>query len=388
MTLGEATRIAKNMTGRDVNKMAYVLLGDPAIRLNYPTDYQVKTTTEIDTLHALTVQTIKGYIQSPDGDTATWFNGKLDVTILDKMQQITTRDNDASDEASKVKITYNDYPNTLFAGKTLVKDGLFEYTFMVPKDIRYNYGNGRIVYYACDEEAREEGVGHFEDFVIGGSSSVEIVDTVGPELNLYLNNPAFMNGDQTYEFPHFYADVYDENGINTVGTGIGHDLLLIIDENPKMTYVLNDYFEAYDNSYQQGRVSYKMPEMEEGSHSLTFRAWDLLNNSNTAMLNFQVVKGLDPNIYQVVTYPNPVASTETLNIRIEFDQPDEAIQTTINLYDLSGRLIKEYQQKGTTGIQLNLNEMNVQPGIYVYNVKIKSTTSNYVSKAGKIIICE
>jgi hypothetical protein len=259
---------------------------------------------------------------------------------------------------------------------------------MVPKDIRYNYGKGRIVYYVCDEEAREEGVGHFEDFVIGGSSSVEIVDTIGPELNLYLNNPAFLNGDQTYEFPHFYADVYDENGINTVGTGIGHDLLLIIDENPKMTYVLNDYFEAHDNSYQQGRVSYKMPEMEEGSHSLTFRAWDLLNNSNTAMLNFQVVKGLDPNIYQVVTYPNPVASTETLNIRIEFDQPDEAIQTTINLYDLSGRLVKEHQQKGTTGIQLNLNEMNVQPGIYVYNVKIKSTTSNYVSKAGKIIICE
>ena len=388
MTLGEATRIAKNMTGRDVNKMAYVLLGDPAIRLNYPTDYQVKTTTKIDTLHALTVQTIKGYIQSPEGDTATWFNGKLDVTILDKMQQITTRDNDAPDESSKVKITYNDYPNTLFSGKTSVKDGLFEYTFMVPKDIRYNYGNGRIVYYACDEEAREEGVGHFEDFIIGGSSSVEIVDSIGPELNLYLNNPAFMDGDQTYEFPHFYADVYDENGINTVGTGIGHDLLLIIDENPKMTYVLNDYFEAHNNSYQQGRVSYKMPEMEEGSHSLTFRAWDLLNNSNTAMLNFQVVKGLDPNIYQVITYPNPVASTETLNIRIEFDQPDEVIQTTIYLYDLSGRLIKEHQQKGTTGIQWNLSEMNVRPGIYVYNVKIKSTTSNYVSKAGKIIICE
>ncbi len=388
MTLGEATRIAKNMTGRDSNKMAYVLLGDPAIRLNYPTDYQVVTTTKMDTLQALTIQTIKGYIQSPEGDTATWFNGHLDVTIFDKMQQITTRDNDATDEASKVKITYNDYPNTLFAGKTSVQDGLFEYTFMVPKDIRYNYGNGRIVYYACDEEAREEGVGHFEDFVIGGSSSVEIIDTLGPEINLYLNNPAFVDGSQTYEYPHFYANIYDENGINTVGTGIGHDLLLIVDEDPKMTYVLNDYFIAQNNSYQQGLVSYKMPEMEEGQHSLTFRAWDLINNSNTEMLNFQVVKGLDPNIYQVVTYPNPVASTETLNIRIEFDQPDEVIQTTIYLYDLSGRLVKEHQQKGTTGIQWNLSEMNVQPGIYVYNVKIKSSTSNYVSKAGKIIVCE
>ena len=394
MTIGEATSMAKNLTGRDENKMAYVLIGDPGLRLNYPTQYQVKTTSRMDTLHALTIQTVEGYIETSDHDTATWFNGKLDITIMDKMQKITTRDNDESDESKKVKVTYNDYPNTLFSGQTDIQDGKFQFTFMVPRDIRYNYGNGRMVYYAYDTNTNEEGVGHYEQFIIGGSSSVEIIDTIGPDLNIYLNNPAFTDNGKTYELPHFYADIYDEHGINTVGTGIGHDLLLIIDEDPKMTYVLNDYFTAQNNSFQQGQVSYKMPEMTDGQHSLTFRAWDLLNNSSTATLNFQVVKGLDPNIYKVISYPNPVASTETVNLRIEFDQPDEIIQTTVHLYDLNGHLITTRTQKGTEGIAWNLSELGVGPGIYVYQVQINrqtttgEATSSFVSKAGKIIVSQ
>lgn len=388
MTIGNALRMAKNITRPDENKMAYILLGDPALHLNYPTHYQVKTTTNLDTLHALTIQNIQGYIQTPDLDTATWFNGKLDITIMDKMQQITTRDNDETDESQKTKVTYNDYPNTLFSGQTDIKDGKFSFTFMVPKDIRYNYGNGRIVYYAYDEIGREEGVGHFEEFVVGGSSSVAIQDTIGPDLTIYLNNAAFTNGGKTYEFPHFYADIYDEHGINTAGTGIGHDLLLTIDEDPKMSYILNDYFTAKNNSFQEGQVSYKMPEMEEGVHTLTFRAWDLLNNSNTATLNFQVVKGMDPNIYQVVTYPNPVSCNETVNIRIEYDQPDEIIQTTIYLYDFSGKRILTHEQKGTEGIAWNISELGLSSGVYVYQVNVKTTTSNHVSKAGKIIVTQ
>jgi hypothetical protein len=205
---------------------------------------------------------------------------------------------------------------------------------------------------------------------------------------LYLNNPAFVDGGKTYEFPHFYANIYDEHGINTAGVGIGHDLMLSIDENPELTFVLNDYFTAQNNSYQQGTISYKMPEIAEGPHRMVFRAWDLLNNSSTATLNFQVVKGLDPTLYQVLSYPNPVTTTGTLHFQIEFDQPNEVVQTEIYMYDLSGKLIKVQKQIGTTGIQWNMNEINATPGIYIYLLQIKTPTSEFVSKAGKIIICE
>ena len=388
MTIGEAAYIAKNLTGRDDNKMAYVLLGDPGVRLVYPTQYQVKTTTKMDTIHALSIQNIEGYIQAADGDTASWFNGKVEITIYDKMQTITTRDNDETDDSKKVKVTYNDYPFTLFAGQTDVVDGKFSFTFMVPKDIRYNYGNGRIVYYAYDNDTKEEGVGHFEDFVIGGSSTVEVADSIGPDINVYLNNAAFVDGGKTHENPHFYAEIYDENGINTVGTGIGHDLLLVVDEDPNQTYILNEYFTAQSNSYQSGTISYKMFEMTEGQHALTFRAWDLLNNSNTATLNFQVVKGLEPNIYKVISYPNPVQQSENLNIQIEYDRPDDIITTKILLYDLNGRLVYSYEQNGTTGITWNLGTIGLSQGIYIYQVNIKTQTSSFVSKAGKIIVSQ
>jgi hypothetical protein len=97
---------------------------------------------------------------------------------------------------------------------------------------------------------------------------------------------------------------------------------------------------------------------------------------------------MDPQIYKVVTYPNPVASTENLTIQVEYDQPDEVVQTTINMYDISGKLILTHEQKSTNGIRWNLSSLNVSPGIYVYQVKIKTTTSNYVSKAGKIIVTQ
>ena len=388
MTLGEATRIAKNKTGYDANKLPYILLADPALKLNYPTDLQVKTILEVDTMHALSVQTVEGYIQTPDNDTATWFNGKLDITIFDKEQDITTRDNDETIEDDKTRITYKDYPNTLFSGQTDVVDGKFEFSFMVPKDIRYNYGSGRIVYYAYDPEIREEAVGHYEDFIVGGSSSLMVQDTMGPDLHIYLNTPAFQSGDETYEFPHFYADIHDENGINTVGTGIGHDLLLVIDNDPKQTYVLNNYFNASNNSYQEGQVSYKMAEQSEGAHTLTFRAWDLYNNSSTASLTFHVVKGLDPNIYSVTTYPNPVSKTGVMKVNIQYDRPYEANETTVSLYDISGKLVYTYVQSGVEGITWNMSQIAINPGIYVYQVKIKTANSDHVSKAGKIIVTQ
>lgn len=388
MTIGKALAVAKNMTGTDENKMSYVLLGDPAIRLAYPTDYQVVTTTKVDTLHALDVQHVEGHIEDSDAQTAEWFNGKVNITIYDKMQRVTTRDNDEKNEAKKQTVTYNDYPNTLFSGVADVENGRFSYTFMTPKDIRYNYGKGRIVYYAYDPTEKVEGVGHFENFIIGGTGSIFTKDTIGPKVSLYLNTPAFVDGGTTYETPRFVADIEDENGINTVGTGIGHDLMLVVDNSASHTYVLNEFFTSADGSYQKGQVSYLMQELAAGAHSLTFRAWDLLNNSTTVALNFIVEKGADPNIYSVVTYPNPVQASGILNMVVNYDQPDMVVQTEIYVYDMSGRLMWQQSQKNPDQVQLNLSEMGLYPGLYMYNIRIKTENSGYSSKSGKIVVVQ
>ena len=388
MTIGKALQYAKNKRGGDNNKMPYILLGDPSVRLAYPDDYSVVTTTNLDTLNALSIQTVEGYIRTDEGTVANWFNGRLSITVLDKMQQITTLDNDHTESEIKTTYTYNDYPSPLFKGEASVVDGRFSYTFMVPKDIRYNYGNGRIVYYAIDSLNAEEAIGHYEDFMVGGSSTVTIIDTIGPDLELYLNTPSFRDGGTTYEYPHFFANIADEHGINTAGSGIGHDLLLTIDNDPNQAFIVNDYFSASNGSYQAGTVSYALPEMIEGPHSLTFRAWDLLNNSSTRSLNFQVVKGQDAQLCAVMTYPNPVKSSGNLNIVIDYDQPDRLAETDLYVYDLTGKLIYHTSQKGAEPMTWNLGNFAMRAGVYVYKVQIQVAGSKASSKQGKIIVTE
>jgi outer membrane protein assembly factor BamB len=229
-------------------------------------------------------------------------------------------------------------------------------------------------------------VGHFEEFIIGGTGNILSADTLGPQMHIYLNTPTFRSGDKTYATPRFFADIHDENGINTAGAGIGHDLMLIIDDDPKQIYTLNEYFTAANGSYQDGQVSYLMEELPNGPHSLTFRAWDLLNNSTTQTLNFIIEKGLDPSISSVTTYPNPVQETGIMNIAITYDQPDELLHTEIYIYNINGQLVWSHTQDNPTQIQLNIPALGLQSGVYIYSIKTKSATSKYSITSGKIIV--
>ncbi len=385
-TLGDAIRLGKNASPRDENNLPYVLLGDPALFLRYPTDYQVSTTIAPDTIRALSTNTIDGCILTGDNDTATWFNGKVHVTVLDKMQTLYTLDNDQPNADNKSIYEFVDYPNTLFKGVASVENGKFSCTFMMPRDIKYNYGKARIVYYAQDTINFEEANGYYENFVVGGSSNALQADSIGPELHLYLNNSAFTNGGKTHEKPHFFAHIADESGINTVGSGIGHDLMLMLDNDPNLTYVVNDYFTAQTNSYQAGLVSFPLTELTEGTHTLSFRAWDLLNNSSTATLDFEVVKGYQPQIFSVITYPNPVSSDSMITISVQHDRPDDLLQVRFLVYDLAGRKVWEVTEKGNGTTTFNPSDANMIPGIYVYRVQIKTSDSTYTSQAGKIMV--
>ena len=162
--------------------------------------------------------------------------------------------------------------------------------------------------------------------------------------------------------------------------------MLIVDDDPKMIYSLNEYFTAADNSYQEGQVSYLMEALPDGAHYLTFRAWDLLNNSTTQRLNFIVEAGLDPSICSVTTYPNPVSESGVLRMIVHYDQPDELLQTEIYLHSMNGQMVYSHTQDNPDDVSINLQDIGLQAGIYMYVVKIKSASSRYSATAGKIIV--
>ncbi|HRS24412.1 MAG TPA: T9SS type A sorting domain-containing protein, partial [Paludibacteraceae bacterium] len=335
-----------------------------------------------DTLKALSTATVSGFIADQNGNKVSDFNGTVEIVVYDKVEKITTLNNEGDGT-----LTYYDRSNTLFSGKVKVVNGEFTFTFLLPKDIKYNYGSGRINYYAYDETNNVEAQGYFENFLIGGSSTNLPNDSIGPQIDMYLNSPEFVSGGKVNETPLFVANISDENGINTVGSGIGHDLLLTVDNDPNKTYILNDYYTAVENSYQQGTVSYKLSTLQEGKHTLTFRAFDLLNNSTTKTIEFEVVRGLSPVIFSVYNYPNPVREQTTFVI--QHDRPETLLTTTVEIFDLSGRKIWMFTQSSTDEVTWDLKTSNgekVQKGIYLYRVSIRTENSSLTSKTNKIIV--
>jgi len=402
MRIGDVIANAKNSLGAEINKLSYIYLGDPAVKLNYPTKYQVitskineNTTFGNDTLKALSVDTIKGFVADESGNKVTNFNGTLQIVIYDKVQQIITLNNHnepiltSLHGQDSVFFQYPDRPNILFSGNAEVKNGEYSFSFMLPKDIKYNYGGGRINYYAEDDTNDFEAQGYFENFIVGGSVQNLSQDTVGPSVKLFLNSTNFVSGDKVNETPLFIADISDINGINTVGSGIGHDILMTIDQDPTQSYVLNDYFQSSPNSYTDGVVTYKMSELANGKHSLTFRVWDLLNNSSTSTINFEVVKGLAPVIFSVYNYPNPVK--DQTNIVVIHDRPETILNTTVEVFDLTGRKIWSFSQASAGNVSWDLignNGQHVKAGIYLYKVSVKTTDTNVTTKANKMLIVE
>lgn len=385
MTIGDAARLAKNATGNDQNKLPYILLGDPGMRLNYPTQLEVKLIAPTDTLSALSERRLEGYLAETDRTVADWFEGVVQLSLYDKLQQITCNDNDESDEKKKSRYTYNDYPNLLFSGSAEVKQGRFAIDMMIPLDIRYNYDNGRIVMYAYDVVADVEAIGHSEEFIIGGSSKTEIIDTIGPEIRMYINTPSFVDGGRTHANPRLYAQLHDIHGINTAGIGIGHDLLLTIDDDLSQTYVLNELYTAATGSYQEGTLTYQLTHIPEGKHHITLRAWDLMNNSSTSSLHFEVDTTANPVITEAVLYPSPARMSDRVTLRFATDQPDAIYTVTLRLYDWSGRLVSETTQRSGETIAWNVSDLCVNSGLYFYQVLMEGNTGRS-KKSGKLLI--
>ena len=206
---------------------------------------------------------------------------------------------------------------------------------------------------------------------------------------MHLNSDGFVSGDKVNETPLFVANVSDIDGINTVGSGIGHDIRLTIDQDPTQSYVLNDYFEASANSYTNGTVKYKLPQMLDGKHTLSFKVCDLLNNSTTSTTEFEVVTGLAPQIFSISNYPNPV--TTKTNIIVKHDRPETILNTLVEIFDLSGRKVWSFSQSSADNISWNLisnDGLKVKSGIYLYRVSVKTSDSDVTSKTNKMWIIE
>jgi len=394
LRLGDIMRLAKNNSGNGPNKRNFSLLGDPALRLSWPwhgnivTDSinNVSVSDNTDSLKALSQVTITGHIEDQSGNMLNTFNGVVSPLVYDKASKIRTLANDGGQT-----LEFYIRNNILFSGKTMAKDGRFRFTFIVPRDIDYSFGSGKISYYANDN--KEDMSGNFTDFVVGGFSNTAMNDTDGPDISLYMNDTLFRNGGITDNNPKLLAIIEDKGGINTTGSGIGHDLTGFLDNDPNRSFLLNNYFENDFDNYKRGSIIYNLSGLSSGSHSLTIKAWDNFNNSSEKSILFLVETGGKFILKNLFNYPNPFPGETTISA--EHNRPDSELNVTINVFNLNGRIIKIIKTRvWSTGYALppitwdgNDDGGNrVGRGMYPYTVTITTENGETARTSGRMII--
>lgn len=365
-------------------------MGDPALRLACPTAQVVVDSINGQpvgadvTLGAGSVATVTGHIVR-DGQVAKDYNGVVTATVRDAEETITCKLNDSSSD-SDVPFVYKDRTKTLYQGSDSISRGVFHFTFAVPKDISYTDGNGLMTLYAVNNDLSETAHGQTDEFLLSGSSVISN-DSIGPSIYCYLNTRSFSNGDKVNATPYFFAELYDESGINVSGSSIGHDLELIIDGELSQTYNLNDYFSFNFGDYRSGTVSFSIPELTKGSHNLLFRAWDVLNNSSVSRLSFVVSDDVSSGDVNVICTKNPAWDQTTFIITQSMAGSD--MDVVMDVFDLSGRQLYKRELKGavTDGVSVLNWNLSLSGGSLLHTgVYLCRFTVGGASKTVKLIV--
>ena len=401
-SIGDAIRLAKNSIisdGREAgyleNKLQYALLGDPALILGAPLQHVI-----IDSINGKKVDgtsiplkagervKLYGHVEQADGTIITGFNGIVYTRLFDNKETITCLNNARASEP----FTFTDRNALLYESQDSIRSGLFSEEFIIPIDINFSNEAGRLVFYAINDAGDIEANGYNEDIPLGGIVDNTDYDKDGPQIYAYLNDENFQNGGTVNATPLLVAQLSDASGISASGNGIGHDLSLCIDGRSDLTYNINEYYTHEFGDFTRGTVAYNIPQLENGPHSLTLRAWDVLNNTSQTSLDFVVDNGLATNILRLMASQNP-AVTST-NFMISYDLPGSECDFIFEVFDFSGRRIWMHEETGGSEggictVTWNLTNgagAKVDTGIYLYRCQIRCGQSKWTSQTQKIMV--
>ena len=398
--LGDVMRKAKNASNTDsnVNNRNFALLGDPTMRLAYPQEKVVITSVNNnvlsedsirDTINALQKVVMVGEVRDVNNQIISDFNGIVEVSVFDKKSTYKTLGDEDGRPAE-----FDEQDVKIFDGLASVNNGKFNFAFIVPKDIKYTFGRGKFMSYAASDNLDIDAHGSNQQFIVGGTNRNAPEDITPPEIRLFMNDESFVFGGTTNSNPTLLAKLFDENGINTTGVGIGHEITSILDDNTGKTTVLNDFYTSELDDYQRGIVKYPYEDLLPGRHKIELKAWDTYNNSNTEFLEFFVVNDAKIAIEHILNYPNPF----TTNTSFHFDHNRfcDDLQVMIQIYTVSGKLIKTLE-RDYLHAPAHISDIfwdgkddfgkNIGRGVYVYKVKVRSLTDGeQVQEYQKLVI--
>jgi hypothetical protein len=395
--LGEVMQATKNNSLSGPVNRNFALLGDPSLRLAYPkaqailTQVNGRTITpnKFDTLRALQTVELKGEIRQ-QGQRLADFTGTARVSLYDKATTHTTLGLDAGSP----KMTYQSFSNPIFTGQVAIQQGQFTARFIMPKDIDYTVGKGKLYLYAVRTDSLQDATGSYDSLRIGGSIFADSIDTEPPAVALSIVGGTINKDIVQIAGPDvtLRIDLSDNQGINIARSGIGHELTARFGNQPVV--ILNEYYVASGSSGRQGTAKYTFRQVLPGTYTIRVKAWDINNNSTEGTLTIVVSERPGLALRSFKASPNPVVAQTALTV--ELNRSGEPLDWNVGVYDLNGRLLN--QQTGqcsncestvTVGEWNGLTEggQSLANGLYIVRVDIRSAVDGSVATGtGRIVL--
>lgn len=386
LRLGDIFLGTKNNSLNGVFNRNFSLLGDPSMRLSYPNQLITidslngNILTNSDTLKALEELTFAGSIRKANQSVDNSFNGELEITFLDRSSTKQTLGN-----LGATPFIYKVRENILFRGKATIVNGVFSFTTVLPKDISYNPASAKIALYAQKTDSTVDASGANIELLVGSSSISPIVDNTPPKIKLYLGDTTFVDGHVVNPSTLLIAKLSDEFGINTSSSQVGHSITYSLDGGQPT--VLNEFYSSSIDNFTQGWIYYNLPTLSNGTHTISFTAWDTSNNSNAAYLEFYVSENGRIVISDLSNYPNPMR--ESTNFTFAHNLAGEEIEVTLEIINTSGQQIY-LQSRSYVSAPTVINDWywdgrnasggKLNNGIYLYGIIIRSKRSNLAQK--------
>ncbi len=367
------------------NDRAYLVLGDPFLRLALPR-LDIEFTEFPDSLTALEKVRVSGTVVSGPSEPYR-ADGKLIINVFDSEREKTYRlVNDTGGTVQEIDYTVNG--PSIYRGSASIAQGEFDFEFIVPRDITYGGSGAEIGVYT--QFADIDGVGKIDSLDIAVSAAATS-DSVGPTIEYRIpSRHQFVSGDEIAATDQLQLVLSDPSGINLTGA-LGHGITMTVDERTESTVNLTSLF-AYDqDDYTRGRIMYRFEDLSVGHHNFKIKAWDNANNSSSTQFTAQATGPRQLAILDLLNYPNPMKERTTFSYRLT----DRVERISLAIFTLSGRQIKSFERyPGEAGYYDDIvwhgddfSGDRIATGVYIYKATaIPAGGGEAVEAFGKVVV--
>lgn len=389
--LGDVIQFTKNNSLNGSLNRNFILLGDPSMRIAYPKhEIQISTINERpldqnepDTIRALQHVVIEGAIIS-NSRTLADFNGTVNFSLLDKSSVQETKGTESP------VFSFLQRNSTLFNGSASVENGLFSIEFVVPKNIDYRFGAGKMTMYATATNSLDDAIGATIDFVIGGTDTGFTADATAPEVMAFLNDTIPLNRYVVKPNADLVLLLRDENGINISKSGIGQNITATL--NDSVVYSLNDFYSTRKDDFTKGIVRFPMRALPVGINHLQIKAWDTHNNLGTASLEFIVTDENSNELTEINAYPNPFRNN--MSFAVAHNSAGESIEVVVEIFNQRGEKVSALYHTNSEAGNIEVIPWNgtdntgstLPRGVYIYNILLKSENNQMIRSARQKLI--